>query len=186
MQILGVDANYLWQDRINPTSITLLTPAAHQIGRAYEKAPERERKIVRNVLVDYLEDNIIHVDFHLSEQKTSAGTGVYLGDEAFETISVRLDLLPKGYERDPSRYFGVPVSGDSMEPRYRDGEILIVSKEPFNIGEVGVVTLDGEGYVKLVGNGVLCSLNPAYNDIPINESIRFMGKVVGVLDPAEI
>ncbi len=165
---------------------TSLTPAARRIGHAYEKATLPVRRTVDVALEPYIEENTVCVDFRRSYQTVSAGKGVFLGDEDMTTISVPLDALPKRYERDPDRYFGVPVSGDSMEPKYRDGDILIVSREPLDVGEIGVVVMDGEGYVKQIGKGVLHSLNPRYEDIPINESVHFCGKVVGVMDASAI
>ena len=171
--------------------ISELTTAGHRIGRAYEKAPQREQGIVEHVLEPYVDkdselDNIIRVDFGQSELRSSAGKGIHLDDESMITIKVRLDALPADYQRSPGRYFGVPVGGNSMEPRFYDNDILIVSKEPVNVGEIGIFTMEGEGYVKELGRGVLHSLNPEYEDIPLTEDIRCNGKVVGVLDPTAI
>ena len=78
--------------------------------------------------------------------------------------------------------FGIRVSGDSMEPRYHDGDILMVQKtETLELGEIGVVIMNGEGYVKQIGPGQLISLNPKYGPIPLNESVFITGRVIGVL-----
>lgn len=113
-----------------------------------------------------------------STQTASAGTGTYLGPEEFETINVLSEHVPRNIS------FCVPVSGDSMEPYYYDGDMLIVSTEKdLRIGDIGIFTLDNEGYVKKLGKGELISLNPAYPPIRMNESIVCNGKVIGVLDP---
>lgn len=117
------------------------------------------------------------VSFRISEQPAAAGLGVYLGPDAFRTVSVPHDALARGAR------FGVPVSGDSMEPAYHDGDILIVSDALPEPGDVGVFVMDGMGYVKVCGRGELLSLNPAYPPIPMTESIRPCGKVIGTLDP---
>ena len=71
-----------------------------------------------------------------------------------------------------------------MEPTYRDGDMLIVEKaDELEVGEIGIFTLDGEGYVKMLGHGELISLNPEYNAIPMDESIMLNGRVIGILDP---
>ncbi len=123
-------------------------------------------------------DNVIYIPFQCSIQPASAGTGTYLGPEAFEIIHVRENDLTR------RAAFGVPVQGDSMEPRCRNGDILIVEgAEEIEPGEIGIFTIDGEGYVKELGEGELISLNPEYDPIPINESIRCHGRVIGILEP---
>ena len=51
------------------------------------------------------------------------------------------------------------------------------------LGEIGVFSVDGSGYVKELGNGELISLNPTYDPIPMTESTWCYGRVIGVLDP---
>lgn len=110
--------------------------------------------------------------------KASAGTGTYLGPEAFEIIEVQENELTSRAS------FVVPVSGDSMEPLYSNGDVLIVENcEELEPGEIGVFTLNGEAYVKKLGKGQLISLNSAYDPIPMNESILLNGRVIGVLEP---
>lgn len=168
---------------------------ATPLVEAYAVKPIPTQKAVCNVLeIPYVKpgeieeqpDNIVSVDFSQSDQRASAGRGMFLDDESVFTIKVRPDALPSGYRKAPDRYFGVPVAGDSMEPRFHDGDILIVSKEPVNVGDIGIFTMDGEGYVKELGRGVLHSLNEAYEDIPLTEDIRCNGAVIGVLDKSSI
>lgn len=185
----GVTTDYILGIEDNPAKKSVhLTPKAQCIGRAYEKATPPVQRTVEVALEPYMDgqDNIVFVDFPHSDQATSAGTGRFLDEESMHTLRVRLDALPQGYERARDRYFGVPVSGDSMEPSYHDGDILIVSREPVNVSEIGVFTVDGEGYVKKLGRGVLHSLNKAYDDIQLTENVYCNGKVVAILDPAAI
>ena len=75
-----------------------------------------------------------------------------------------------------------PVYGDSMEPDYLNGDILLVQSTPtIEVGEVGVFTLNGDGYVKELGEGELLSRNPEYDPIPIHESdsLQCWGRVIG-------
>lgn len=202
------DENQRWvpaeDNNARSISSKVLTPAGHRIGRAYEAAPEPEQVIVERVLEPYIEvevgeepdepdvpDNIIRgTDFlgvSHAPRRASAGTGVYLHDDGMmETIYVREDALPRNYSNNPDRYFSLTVSGDSMEPRYHDGDILLVSKEPVNVGEIGIFVMENEGYVKKLGVGMLCSLNPMYDDIRLSEDVRCCGKVVDMLDPDDI
>ena len=116
-----------------------------------------------------------------SIQKTSAGRGAYLGPEEMETIMVEENDLTRRAS------FCVPVSGDSMEPTYHDGDILLVEgREDIEPGQIGVFTVDGDGYVKKRGAGELISLNPDYAPIPLTENSWCNGLVIGVLDKAWI
>ena len=179
---LGVSAAHImgWEDDAatpNLPADTPLTPAGHRVGSAYEKAPQREQGIVEQVLEPYFDstDNVIYSRFRISEQPCAAGLGVYLGPETFIEYDVDESKLPRGAA------FGVPISGDSMEPLYRDGDIAIISKEPPKIGQVGLFTLRGDGYIKKCGDGVLLSINPNYEDIPMAEGIIPNGRVVGTI-----
>lgn len=118
--------------------------------------------------------------FRISEQPAAAGYGIYLGPESFRTVMVKSEYLPR------MALFGVPVSGDSMEPKYHDGDILIVSSDKPERGEIGIYTMDGQGYVKILGNGELISLNPAYSPIPMMDGIICNGKVIGILNKDSI
>ena len=154
------------------------------IMKKYRALDEHGKELVELVLDKELErvntqdDSEVCFDrtaFRISEQPAAAGNGVYLGPESFYTVMVRTDALPR------NAAFGVPVSGDSMEPKYHDGDILIVSTDKPERGEVGIYTMDGQGYVKVRGNNELLSLNPAYDPIPMTEDIICNGKVIGVL-----
>ena len=123
-----------------------------------------------------LKANIIPLPRSL--QSVSAGSGAYLGPEEFETIFV--EDTPAARRTS----FCVTVRGDSMEPVYHNGDILMVEgTDDIGIGEVGVFTVSGDGYVKKRGNGELISLNPDYAPIPMNEDSWCNGRVIGVLDP---
>lgn len=50
--------------------------------------------------------------------------------------------------------YAVKVSGNSMEPLYHDEDILLI--EPtceIDVGEIGIFNVDGQAYVKKLGNG---------------------------------
>lgn len=113
----------------------------------------------------------------LSRQSAAAGFGTLLSDEDFEPIKVSANHLTKRAD------FYVPVSGDSMEPKYRHGDILIIEDTSVESGDIGLFTQDGNGYVKKLGKGELFSLNPNYDPIPMHEDIICNGKVIGVLNP---
>lgn len=159
------------------------------IMKKYRALDEHGKELVELVLDKELErvntqdDSEVCFDrtaFRISEQPAAAGNGVYLGPESFYTVMVRSDALPR------NAAFGVPVSGDSMEPKFHNGDILIVSTEKPQRGEVGIYTMDGQGYVKVLGNNELISLNPNYAPIRMAEDIICNGKVIGVLDKHDV
>ena len=73
----------------------------------------------------------------------SAGTGDYLDDECFEKKTFPASSVPEGAD------FAVPVDGDSMEPLYKDGQLAwIQATSSLNVGDVGLFTVDGHGFIK--------------------------------------
>ena len=164
-----------------------LTPAEEDVLSRLRALDAHGRRMVRMVLAE--EYARMHpaaqecarlLPFRVSEQPAAAGLGAYLGPEAFRNVSVPADRLPRGAS------FGVPVCGDSMEPLYHDRDILVVSDALPAPGEVGVFIMDGAGYVKVLGRGELLSLNPAYAPIPMTESVRPCGRVIGVLGEGDL
>mgnify|MGYP003571356994 CR=1 FL=1 len=118
------------------------------------------------------------IPLRVSLQAASAGTGAYLGPEEFETISVEDNALTRRAS------FAVPIAGDSMEPDFHDGDIILVEgADDVRIGEIGVFTVDGDGYVKERGEHALLSLNQAYASVPLTNGTWCNGRVIGVLDP---
>ena len=118
------------------------------------------------------------IDMPVSLLRVSAGTGAFLDEDSFETVSFPETQIPHGAE------FGVRVSGDSMEPVYHDGQIVWVRRcETLRPGEVGIFFYDGDGYLKMyseqkTGDGpetrpVLVSFNKNYAPIPVRPDSAF-------------
>ena len=105
------------------------------------------------------------------------------------TEIVDYEEIPEALARS-GEFFGVRVSGHSMEPNMRDGDVLIVRIQPdVDDGEIAVVFVNGDDAVvkkiKKIPTGVtLVSLNPAYEPMYYsNEEItglpvRVVGRVV--------
>lgn len=109
-------------------------------------------------------------------QPMSAGTGIEAGDDGPEDF-----MLVKQPPRGTS--YVAPVSGDSMEPTFHDGDELFVHAcSDINPGQIGVFLMDGKQWVKELGDGVLVSHNSEYDPIPITEDVRCQGLVLGVCD----
>ena len=108
----------------------------------------------------------------------SAGTGQFLDGEDYEMVEVGQEV-PEGSN------FGVRVAGDSMEPRFHNGQIIWVRQQrSLMTGEIGIFLYDGNAYLKQLvareGRVALHSLNPHYEDIFISDALplRVLGKVL--------
>lgn len=108
----------------------------------------------------------------------SAGTGQFLDGEDYEMVEVGAEV-PEG------AHFGVRVAGDSMEPRFHNGQTVWVRQQrSLMTGEIGIFLYDGSAYLKkLVAREdrlALHSLNPQYPDILISPDLplRVLGKVM--------
>lgn len=102
-----------------------------------------------------------------------AGTGFIFDDIPTDTIEAP----------DANADFIIGVNGDSMESDYSDGEKLYIKKvERINPGEVGIFTINNECFLKEYGENGLVSRNKKYDDIPGNEDVRLIGKVVGKVE----
>ena len=104
-------------------------------------------------------------------QPASAGTGQWLDDDAQAMTEAE---------------FGVRIAGDSMEPRFVNGQtVWVKAAQDANNGDIVLCTLNGQGYCKKLRkdeNGIaLISLNKKYAPIPVREEdeFRIAGIVVG-------
>jgi phage repressor protein C with HTH and peptisase S24 domain len=113
-----------------------------------------------------------------------AGTAGYFDDAGYPAGS-GWDEIPFPGLGDPHAY-ALEISGDSMEPVYRDGDTVIISPEA-NIrrgDRVVVKTKDGEVMAKLLLRQSarkieLQSLNKQHEDRSLNvDDVEFMGRIV--------
>lgn len=121
------------------------------------------------------------IEVSINYAPVSAGFGDKLEDyEQWEKASV--PLTPESRKAD----FILVVDGDSMEPKFHNGDYILVRKQPaVDIGQIGIFGVDGKGYIKKYGGDKLISLNKKYPDIPLNEDSRCFGLVLGVTDISE-
>ena len=126
--------------------------------------------------------------------RVSAGTGVRLDDDSFEMADFDEDEIPEGAD------YSIIISGNSMEPKYHDGQVIWVKRcSSLNPGDIGIFVMDGEGYIKkyeeripedkesytdsegvLHKQIVLVPLNEEYDEIIAGEgdSLMIAGKVL--------
>ena len=105
----------------------------------------------------------------------AAGGGMYLDSDAYSEFEAD-EAVPDDAD------YAVKVSGDSMEPRFIDGQIIFIrEQQTLEIGEIGIFELRGDSYVKKLGHGELISINAQYEPLKIHEydSFHIFGKVVG-------
>ncbi len=129
-------------------------------------------------------DNIVDINSYKQDKTpvnvngcVSAGVGERLHDETLFTEMVKAPVPPHD--------LALKVNGDSMEPMFKDGEIIFVEKT-HNIknGQIGIFIIEEEAYVKKVfvedDRLTLVSLNKKYRDLHFyrNESVRLVGKVI--------
>lgn len=114
----------------------------------------------------------------LYDMPVSAGPGQMLGEGEGEEIFIPDNSKTKDAD------FALKIKGNSMETKYKDGDILLVSEcESVEVGEPGIFLLDGDGYFKIFGGDRLISLNKEYGDILLKDfqNVWCGGRVVGKL-----
>lgn len=139
----------------------LEAPAANEPEQEDEEEPE-------TIFIEY------------STLKVSAGYGEPLIDDTYpEFIEVKRSELTE------EANFAVQISGNSMLPRFKNKDIVLVRSQPtVEIGEIGIFIIDGNGYIKERAVNRLISINPEYDDIYFkeNQDIRCKGLVIGTLE----
>ena len=105
-----------------------------------------------------------------------SGTPIYVYDDS---LTCRADCV-------------FTVNGDSMEPDYPDGCMVLVKRisdsGELTHGDIGAFMIDNETYIKEYQPDGLHSLNPKYDVMRFSdeESVYLIGRVIGVLDPENI
>lgn len=111
----------------------------------------------------------------LYDLPVSAGAGEFLTDERASRFSI--PDAPQTAQAD----FALRITGDSMEPHYHSGDILLIQRtDSVARGELGIFLLDGAGFFKKYDGDRLLSLNPAYPPIPLKDyaSASCCGRVI--------
>lgn len=193
----GVTIDYLMGFSDDPSATSAkhnnapsLSNEALQIARDYSDLDKPGKRAVRVTLDDQTQrvreeakkekSSAEFIFLPWNDQPASAGTGFDLDDEQMVEWKVIHNELTRKAD------FCLDVQGDSMEPKFSDGDTILVRRQPsVDIGEIGLFIVDGKGYVKKQGPDRLISLNPTCVDIYPNEysDARCAGKVLGILRP---
>ena len=117
------------------------------------------------------------IQMYLNDLSACAGPSMTIGEATGEPVWIeKTAITSKADEM-------IRVSGDSMEPAFHDGDIVLVkhcvSVRP---GEVGIFTNGDAGYIKVYQQDGLHSINPCYATMQFCESddVRCIGKVIGI------
>lgn len=114
------------------------------------------------------------------DTRVSAGNGNFLDGDGYDEVNRIEYNVPEGAD------FGVRISGDSMTPRYADGQVVWVhQQETLEEGQIGIFELNNECYCKMLGykdqKPQLISLNSTkYSPKIVQEtdSFRTFGRVI--------
>jgi len=162
--------------KITEKVVRLSTPRKQKVlNYANEQLKEQNNKVIT------IEENLF--EYRVFE-KLAAGNGYsYFNDGNYDTVF---------YNKDLDHDFASWVFGDSMEPNFQNGEVVLIKETGFDYdGAVYAVDWDGQTYIKKVyrePDGLrLVSLNPKYKDkfAPFEEDPRIIGKIVGNFMPIE-
>ena len=154
-----LDTEYKRYQKIQET-ITISSSVPTMKGNT---APLQEQKII------YLPEPL---------QSASAGTGQIADDDTSEQVAVYYNEITSKAD------FIMRISGDSMEPKFMDGDHVLVRSQPaVEIGEIGIFIRDSERFIKIYRGSYLESINPKYGDVSLEEYSYCLGKVLGVLKP---
>lgn len=132
----------------------------------------------------YIELNKDWIEIKFYENiKASAGCGVDNHCDGYELLTVDRKLLNPRV--DPAKHHGIRVHGDSMEPTFKDGDVIFV--EPFTgdfaNNRVYIIKRKDDVFIKrLKKSGELFEIisdNPDYESYKLeHEKIQIIGRVV--------
>ena len=158
----------------------------------YRKLAGRDRYLVDNMMDSMLvmreaENSPKLIRLPYFEKPLAAGIG---DPTEFEGLSEEIYL----YETDEYRRadYVFRVNGDSMEPDYRSGDLVLVERVPSGLtlqeGQIGAFIVGNEMYIKEYRADGLHSLNKKYDVLKFDadQAVYLIGKVLTVLDPDAI
>lgn len=205
MEILDVDANFLFQDESYETTQKEkeLSEKIKNLAKKYRDLDSFGRQTVDIVLdreitrvkeLSNMKERMKElestrsaiVDIQPPPEDVNLYIYPYLGKIACAGPGFYFDDIPADTIEAPyvkGADFVVGVNGESMEPDYHDGEKLYVKKvEYLRTGDTGIFTIGNECFLKEFGKDGLISKNKDYDDIQGNEDVRLVGKVIGKVE----
>lgn len=146
------------------------------IARKIKEQEEANKELKSCLNMDDLHTEAIrHINYYY--RLASAGPGEIIFDTP-PTKRIEIPDIPAYKKVD----YAIGVNGDSMEPIYHDGDILLVEmRDEIEVGEIGIFLVDGNSFVKKLGKEELISLNPKAINVALTEESKCMGKVIDKL-----
>ena len=205
-----------WETGYSKPSIEMIAPLSNVLGMTlYDlfdmKEPSieysaREQKMISNYN-ELSDDHKIAVDnliFNLRRAEARAVMPeitklIYFHKHLAAGIGDATDIYDSGepmylYSTDLTERadYVFTVNGESMEPEYHNGDMVLVKKAPdcgdIRPGEVGAFMIHNETYIKEYQRDGLHSYNKKYSTIKALDEYGaiFMGKVIGIIDEGDI
>lgn len=185
-ELLKTDANYIFQDDLKAEAQVVFSEKEVRHIKKYRTLDGHGKKIVDYILSEEYDrctapaypTPVPTITIKHSVYKVSAGFGFDLEDRD-EWDEIDIPDTPESRRAD----FAITIKGDSMEPIYSDGDIVLVKvQSSVNIGETGIFIVNGSGFIKQYGGDRLISINSKYDDILFSEgdTIKCAGKVIGI------
>ena len=157
----------------------------------------RKLKKSNKSLVDGLMGNMLRMQDAESQKKLirlpyfEKPLAAGIGDPTeFEGLSESIYLYDTDEYRRADYVFR--VNGDSMEPDYENGDLVLVERVPSGLklqeGEIGAFIVGNEMYIKEYRADGLHSLNQKYDVLKFDadQAVYLIGRVLTVLDPDSI
>ena len=180
-EYFNVTPNYMFQDEININCEHNFNLVEIETIKKYRTLDEHGKKIVDFILdEEYTRCSNTSeptIQIKHSVYKVSAGRGFDL-DNRDDWEEIEIPDTREARKAD----FAVTIKGNSMEPLYYDGDIVLVKSQPaVDLGETGIYIINGSGFIKRYGGDRLISVNSNYDDITFteNDNISCAGKVIG-------
>ena len=116
--------------------------------------------------------------------KVSAGIPIEMIEDIIDTEEIPIEMAKTG------EFFGLQIHGDSMEPRMKDGDVVIVrQQDDAESGDIVIATVNGDEatckrLMKYETGIALISTNPSYDPMLFSNKeieekpVRIIGKVV--------
>lgn len=185
----SVSIDYLVTGKEKSSPTVELSDDEQELIANFKKLSDKSKGKVMGItqtLVEYetpftIEPEFTYIDLY--EMPVSAGTGIDLSGYDKEKIKVKPSIEVEQAD------FCLKISGNSMEPDFHDGDIVLIKGKPkIEIGQIGIFVVNGSGYIKELGKNRLISLNDNYDDIKFteNDSVWCMGEVIKILEEDDV